>query len=101
MVADPTVLFLDEPTSALARGRAALRSRARDAAAGCAGGLDSTSSMEVCAALRRIAHMGLNVILVLHQPRCARARWFLRLGGPCCREVVQLIGFDLTRNSLF
>ena len=47
MVADPLVLFLDEPTS----------------------GLDSTSSMEVCTALRKIADIGLTVVTVLHQPR--------------------------------
>lgn len=47
MVADPTVLFLDEPTS----------------------GLDSTSSMEVCGALRRIADLGITVVTVIHQPR--------------------------------
>ena len=47
MVADPLVLFLDEPTS----------------------GLDSTSSMEVCNALRKIADIGLTVVTVLHQPR--------------------------------
>lgn len=47
MVADPTVLFLDEPTS----------------------GLDSTSSMEVCSALRKIADYGLTIITVIHQPR--------------------------------
>ena len=48
MVADPLVLFLDEPTS----------------------GLDSTSSMEVCSALRKIADIGITVVTVLHQPRC-------------------------------
>ena len=47
MVADPTVLFLDEPTS----------------------GLDSTSSMEVCECLQRVASLGLTVITVIHQPR--------------------------------
>jgi len=47
MCADPTVLFLDEPTS----------------------GLDSTSSMEVCDALRQIAELGLCVVTVIHQPR--------------------------------
>ena len=47
MVADPLVLFLDEPTS----------------------GLDSTSSMEVCDALRKIADIGLTIVTVLHQPR--------------------------------
>ena len=47
MVADPTVLFLDEPTS----------------------GLDSTSSMEVCDALGKIASLGVTVVTVIHQPR--------------------------------
>ena len=47
MVADPTVLFLDEPTS----------------------GLDSSSSMEVCNALRRISELGLTIVAVVHQPR--------------------------------
>ena len=54
LAADPTVLFLDEPTS----------------------GLDATSSMEVCAALRRIADMGLTIALVLHQPRFEIFRTF-------------------------
>ena len=47
MVSDPTVLFLDEPTS----------------------GLDSSSSMDVCSALGKIAQLGLTIVLVLHQPR--------------------------------
>jgi ABC-type multidrug transport system ATPase subunit len=47
LVGNPTVLLLDEPTS----------------------GLDSTSSKEVCAALRLMAEMGLTVITVIHQPR--------------------------------
>ncbi len=57
LVACPTVLFLgthwrwfiwlDEPTS----------------------GLDSTSSKEVCDALRTVARLGLTVITVIHQPR--------------------------------
>ena len=44
MVADPTVLFLDEPTSG-----------------------PGTSSLEVCAA-RKIADMGLTIVTVIHQP---------------------------------
>ena len=47
MVAEPSVLFLDEPTS----------------------GLDSTSSLDVCKALRDIADTGITVITVIHQPR--------------------------------
>jgi ABC-type multidrug transport system ATPase subunit len=47
LVANPSVLFLDEPTS----------------------GLDSTSSLEVCQALRDLADDGINVAAVLHQPR--------------------------------
>eukprot|EP00762_Andalucia_godoyi_P001573 ANDGO_00205.mRNA.1 ABC transporter G family member 24 len=48
LVTDPKVLFLDEPTS----------------------GLDSSSSLDVCMALRRLARMN-NVLIaaVLHQPR--------------------------------
>jgi ABC-type lipoprotein export system ATPase subunit len=47
MVMDPSLLILDEPTS----------------------GLDSTSSRLVLQALRREASMGVNVGVVLHQPR--------------------------------
>ena len=47
LVADPTVLFLDEPTS----------------------GLDSTSSLETCDALSKIASLGVTVVTVIHQPR--------------------------------
>jgi len=47
LVADPTVLFLDEPTS----------------------GLDSTSSFEVLEALKKVAGLGINIIVVLHQPQ--------------------------------
>ena len=46
MVAEPSVLFLDEPTS----------------------GLDSTSSLDVCKALRDIADTGITVITVINQP---------------------------------
>jgi ABC-type multidrug transport system ATPase subunit len=47
LVSMPTVLFLDEPTS----------------------GLDSSSSQEVCDALRTVARLGLTVVTVIHQPR--------------------------------
>ena len=47
MVMEPSLLILDEPTS----------------------GLDSTSSFLVLRALRREAHVGVNVGVVLHQPR--------------------------------
>jgi ABC-type multidrug transport system ATPase subunit len=47
LIASPSVLFLDEPTS----------------------GLDSSTSMEVCSLLQTIALTGVNVIVVLHQPR--------------------------------
>eukprot|EP01155_Anaeramoeba_flamelloides_P023511 Anaeramoba_flamelloidesa807698_426.p1 GENE.a807698_426~~a807698_426.p1 ORF type:complete len:1402 (+),score=332.06 a807698_426:290-4207(+) len=47
LVANPVGLFLDEPTS----------------------GLDSTSSMDLCRALRNIADAGINVMAVIHQPR--------------------------------
>lgn len=47
MVMEPSLLILDEPTS----------------------GLDSTSSRLVLQALRREASMGVNVGVVLHQPR--------------------------------
>ncbi|KAK9815422.1 hypothetical protein WJX72_003407 [[Myrmecia] bisecta] len=46
LVADPSLLFLDEPTS----------------------GLDSTSSRMVIAALQQVAHMGVTVAAVIHQP---------------------------------
>jgi ABC-type multidrug transport system ATPase subunit len=44
---EPSLLILDEPTS----------------------GLDSTSSRLVLQALRREALVGVNVVLVVHQPR--------------------------------
>ena len=47
MVMEPSLLILDEPTS----------------------GLDSTSSFLVLRALRREAYVGVNVGVVLHQPR--------------------------------
>ena len=47
LVIEPSLLILDEPTS----------------------GLDSTSSRLVLQALRREAMVGVNVSLVLHQPR--------------------------------
>ena len=47
LAADPLVLLLDEPTS----------------------GLDAAASLDVCAALQRIAASGVTVALVLHQPR--------------------------------
>lgn len=47
MVMEPSLLILDEPTS----------------------GLDSTSSRLVLQALRREANVGVNVNVVLHQPR--------------------------------
>lgn len=47
MVMEPSLLILDEPTS----------------------GLDSTSSRLVLQALRREANVGVNVGVVLHQPR--------------------------------
>lgn len=45
----PSVLFLDEPTS----------------------GLDATSSHDILASLGDMTALGMNVILVLHQPRFA------------------------------
>lgn len=47
LVIEPSVLLLDEPTS----------------------GLDSTSSRLVVQSLRREAALGVNVCLVVHQPR--------------------------------
>ncbi|KAL3137532.1 hypothetical protein ABBQ38_004816 [Trebouxia sp. C0009 RCD-2024] len=46
LVADPVMLFLDEPTS----------------------GLDSTSSNMVISALQEVAHMGVTIAAVIHQP---------------------------------
>eukprot|EP00656_Telonema_subtile_P054156 TRINITY_DN801_c0_g1_i1.p1 TRINITY_DN801_c0_g1~~TRINITY_DN801_c0_g1_i1.p1 ORF type:complete len:933 (-),score=272.67 TRINITY_DN801_c0_g1_i1:656-3454(-) len=48
LAANPSVLFLDEPTS----------------------GLDSTSSLSVFMVLQRLARLGMNIVLVIHQPRC-------------------------------
>jgi ABC-type multidrug transport system ATPase subunit len=47
LVMEPSLLFLDEPTS----------------------GLDSTSSLLLLRALRREALAGVNICMVLHQPR--------------------------------
>jgi len=47
LVMEPSLLFLDEPTS----------------------GLDSTSSLLLLKALRREALAGVNICMVLHQPR--------------------------------
>lgn len=49
LVSMPSVLFLDEPTS----------------------GLDATSSHDILSSLGDMAALGMNVILVLHQPRFA------------------------------
>lgn len=43
----PAAIFLDEPTS----------------------GLDATAALEVCAALRGVANLGVTVVAVIHQPR--------------------------------
>lgn len=47
LVADPSILILDEPTT----------------------GLDATSAMEVMEALHHVADTGVAVVAVLHQPR--------------------------------
>ncbi|CAE8655752.1 unnamed protein product, partial [Polarella glacialis] len=47
LAASPTVLFLDEPTS----------------------GLDSTSSLILVQQLRRMAQLGMTIVMVIHQPR--------------------------------
>lgn len=49
MVMEPSLLILDEPTS----------------------GLDSSSSLLLLRALRREALEGVNICMVVHQPRCA------------------------------
>ena len=60
LVADPTVLFLDEPTS----------------------GLDSTSSFEVLEALKEVAGLGINIIVVLPQPQYRIFMMFDKAGLP-------------------
>jgi ABC-type glutathione transport system ATPase component len=55
-------------------------------------GLDSSSSMEVCGALKRISELGLTIVAVIHQPRCVgvgRARPAFRRR---CLPSVQLLG---------
>jgi ABC-type multidrug transport system ATPase subunit len=47
VVGTPSCLFLDEPTS----------------------GLDATSSTDTLRALRKLAAAGMNIIMVVHQPR--------------------------------
>ena len=54
LVAQPQLLFVDEPTT----------------------GLDSTSSLTICSTLRRIARRGLTVVAVVHQPRFDAFRMF-------------------------
>ncbi len=51
LVASPSVLFLDEPTT----------------------GLDSTTALSVMEALRKVAALGVNVVCVIHQPRYVAA----------------------------
>jgi len=47
LAACPTVLFLDEPTS----------------------GLDATTSLCLCEMLKKMTHLGMTVVMVIHQPR--------------------------------
>mmetsp|Transcript_79444 Transcript_79444/g.219739 ORF Transcript_79444/g.219739 Transcript_79444/m.219739 type:complete len:837 (+) Transcript_79444:71-2581(+) len=47
LAASPTLLFLDEPTS----------------------GLDATSSLLLCEMLKRMAGLGMTIVMVIHQPR--------------------------------
>jgi ABC-type multidrug transport system ATPase subunit len=54
LVATPLCLCLDEPTS----------------------GLDSTAALEVADILRRIAHLGITILAVIHQPRVEIFRKF-------------------------
>eukprot|EP00808_Paulinella_micropora_P013567 g50285.t1 len=90
LACEPTTLILDEPTS----------------------GLDSTSSKEVCQALRMIAESGLTVMTVIHQPRYEIFRMFhdvLLLGkggrtvylGPSDHALPYFtsLGFKLPTNS--
>ena len=65
LVADPTVLFLDE-----VRGLGVDVTYGTNATAlQPTSGLDSTSSREVCQVLRDIADLGLTIVTVIHQPR--------------------------------
>jgi ABC-type multidrug transport system ATPase subunit len=54
LVSQPSVLLLDEPTS----------------------GLDATTSIEVVRGLKAVAQTGVNVVVVLHQPRVEILRLF-------------------------
>jgi hypothetical protein len=67
LCAIPTCLFLDEPTS----------------------GLDSAAALEVCDLLRQLAHIGLTIISVIHQPRVEIFEKFddILLVGPGGRTV--------------
>jgi len=47
LAACPTLLFLDEPTS----------------------GLDATSSLLLCEMLKKMTHLGMTIVMVIHQPR--------------------------------
>ena len=62
LAACPSILFLDEPTS----------------------GLDSTTALDIVYSLKKMAELGMTVVLVIHQPRYALFTLFddiLLLGG--------------------
>ena len=89
LVAQPSVIFLDEPTT----------------------GLDSTTSIDVMNVVRNIARSGLTVVCVVHQPRyeifdCFDNVLLLAPGGktvyfgraPGTLRHLQRVGFDIPMN---
>merc|ERR1719254_100952 len=90
LAAQPTVLFLDEPTS----------------------GLDSSSSLAVCTALQKLSELGMNCIMVIHQPRYSLFTLFddvllLGKGGNTvylgessgAKDYFEMLGFEMPANE--
>eukprot|EP00929_Paragymnodinium_shiwhaense_P005187 TRINITY_DN10682_c0_g1_i1.p1 TRINITY_DN10682_c0_g1~~TRINITY_DN10682_c0_g1_i1.p1 ORF type:complete len:809 (+),score=178.21 TRINITY_DN10682_c0_g1_i1:240-2429(+) len=90
LAAQPSLLFLDEPTS----------------------GLDATSSLSVCASLKKMCQLGMTSIMVIHQPRYSLFTLFddvllLGKGGRVCylgnsqgaKSYFEGLGFQMALNE--